>query len=239
MAAVSHFNADRHREDERLTTPVIAVQHLSKKFCRSLKRSIWYGLRDLGSEAVGRRGDHSVLRRGEFWALKDVSFDLYPGETLGLVGPNGAGKTTLLRVLTGLINPNEGRVTVRGRMQALIALGAGFSPVLSGRENIYVNASILGIARKEVDRRLGEIIEFSGIAEFIDSPVQNYSSGMAVRLGFAVAAHLEPDILLVDEVLAVGDEGFQVKCPNKIGESEGERNGDRPRLSQYAYRVNV
>jgi lipopolysaccharide transport system ATP-binding protein len=201
-----------------VTTSLISVQHLSKKFCRSLKRSIWYGLRDLASEVLGHSGDHSMLRRGEFWALKDVSFDLYPGETLGLVGPNGAGKTTLLRILTGLINPDEGRVTVRGRMQALIALGAGFSPVLSGRENIYVNAAILGIARKDVDRQLDQIVEFSGIAEFIDSPVQNYSSGMAIRLGFAVAAHLEPDILLIDEVLAVGDEGFQVKCLNKIGE---------------------
>ncbi len=201
-----------------MSLPLIEVQGVSKKFCRSLKRSIWYGLRDLGGEVLGRGSDRSTLRRDEFWAVRDTAFELYPGETLGLIGPNGAGKTTLLRILHGLITPDEGRVTVRGRMQALIALGAGFSPVLTGRENIYVNAAILGIPRRDVDSRLDEIVDFAGIPDFIDSPVQNYSSGMTVRLGFAVAAHLEPDILLVDEVLAVGDEGFQVKCLNKIGE---------------------
>jgi ABC-type polysaccharide/polyol phosphate transport system ATPase subunit len=201
-----------------VSLPLVEVRGASKKFCRSLKRSLWYGFRDLASEALGRRGDRSTLRRGEFWAIRDVCLDLYQGETLGLIGPNGAGKTTLLRILHGLITPDEGSVTVRGRMQALIALGAGFSPVLTGRENIYVNASILGISRKEVDRRLQEIVDFAGIPDAIDSPVQTYSSGMIVRLGFAVAAHLEPDVLLVDEVLAVGDEGFQVKCLNRIGE---------------------
>ncbi len=201
-----------------MSLALIEVRATGKKFCRSLKRSLWYGLRDLAGEALGRRGDRSTLRRHEFWALRNVSFDLYQGETLGLIGPNGAGKTTLLRILHGLITPDEGSVTVRGRMQALIALGAGFSPVLTGRENIYVNASILGIPRKQVDRRFEEIVTFAGIPDFIDSPVQSYSSGMTVRLGFAVAAHLEPDILLVDEVLAVGDEGFQIKCLNKIGE---------------------
>ena len=201
-----------------MNLPLVEVRGVSKKFCRSLKRSIWYGLRDLGTELLGRRKDRPTLRRGEFWAVRNASFDLHQGETLGLIGPNGAGKTTLLRMLHGLITPDEGRITVRGRMQALIALGAGFSPVLTGRENIYVNASILGISRREVDRRFDEIVSFAGIPDFIDSPVQNYSSGMTVRLGFAVAAHLEPDVLLVDEVLAVGDEGFQVKCLNKIGE---------------------
>jgi ABC-type polysaccharide/polyol phosphate transport system ATPase subunit len=198
--------------------PLIEVSGLSKKFCRSLKRSLLYGMRDLAAEVVGLDADHSRLRTGEFWAIKDLSLEVNPGETLGLVGPNGAGKTTLLRILNGLIKPDEGRVTVRGRMQALIALGAGFNPVLTGRENIYVSASILGIPKNEVDRRLDSIVEFAGIPEFIDSPVQSYSSGMAVRLGFAVAAHLEPDILLVDEVLAVGDEGFQIKCVNRIGD---------------------
>jgi lipopolysaccharide transport system ATP-binding protein len=201
-----------------VSLPLIEVRSVSKKFCRSLKRSLWYGLRDLGGEVFGRSGDRSTLRRDEFWAVRNASFELYPGETLGLIGPNGAGKTTLLRLLHGLITPDEGSVTVRGRMQALIALGAGFSPILTGRENIYVNASILGITGKEVARRFDEIVDFAGIPDFIDSPVQTYSSGMTVRLGFAVAAHLEPDILLVDEVLAVGDEGFQVKCLNKIGE---------------------
>lgn len=201
-----------------MTTPLIDVANVSKKFCRSLKRSLWYGMRDLCGEVLGRRKNGSVLRHNEFWAIRDLSFQLFPGETLGLIGPNGAGKTTILRILNGLINPDQGRVTVRGRMQALIALGAGFNPVLSGRENIYINAAILGIRKAEVDRLFDAIVDFSGIPEFIDAPVQSYSSGMAVRLGFAVAAHLEPDILLVDEVLAVGDEGFQVKCLNKIGE---------------------
>jgi ABC-type polysaccharide/polyol phosphate transport system ATPase subunit len=201
-----------------VTEPLIEASGLSKKFCRSLKRSLWYGMRDLGAEVLGRSAARGTLRTGEFWTIRDLSFELHPGETLGLIGPNGAGKTTLLRVLNGLIKPDEGRVTVRGRMQALIALGAGFNPILTGRENIYVNASILGMSKAEADRRLDSIVEFAGIPEFIDSPVQSYSSGMTVRLGFAVAAHLEPDILLVDEVLAVGDEGFQTKCLNKIGE---------------------
>ncbi len=201
-----------------MSLPAIEVAGLGKKFCRSLKRSLWYGMQDLAAEVVGRSAERATLRAGEFWAIRDLSFELRPGETLGLVGPNGAGKTTLLRILTGLIKPDEGRVTVRGRMQALIALGAGFNPTLTGRENIYVNASILGIHKAEVDRRLDSIVDFAGIPEFIDSPVQTYSSGMIVRLGFAVTAHLEPDILLVDEVLAVGDEGFQIRCLNKIGE---------------------
>jgi lipopolysaccharide transport system ATP-binding protein len=198
--------------------PLIEASGLSKKFCRSLKRSLWYGIKDLGAEVIGRNAERGTLRTGEFWAVRDLSFELYPAETVGLIGPNGAGKTTLLRILNGLIKPDEGRVTVRGHVQALIALGAGFNPILTGRENIYVNASILGIPKAEVDRRLDSIVDFAGIPEFIDSPVQSYSSGMTVRLGFAVAAHLQPDILLVDEVLAVGDEGFQVKCLNKIGE---------------------
>lgn len=197
---------------------LIKVENISKKFCRSLKRSLLYGLKDMGSELIGRCNSPNNLRKGEFWALKDVSLTLGRGDTLGLIGRNGSGKTTLLRMLNGLIKPDAGCIKIRGRMQALIALGAGFNPVLSGRENIYVNAAVLGIPKSEVDRRFDEIIDFSGIEEFIDTPVQNYSSGMAVRLGFAVAAHLEPDILLVDEVLAVGDEGFQSKCLNKIGE---------------------
>ena len=197
---------------------LIKVENISKKFCRSLKRSLWYGVKDLGSELIGRNNSHKSLRKEEFWALQDISFELKRGDTLGLIGRNGAGKTTLLRMLNGLIKPDGGRIEIRGRMQALIALGAGFNPVLTGRENIYVNASVLGIPKAEIDRRFDEIVDFSGIEEFIDTPVQSYSSGMAVRLGFAVAAHMEPDILLVDEVLAVGDEGFQSKCLNKIGE---------------------
>jgi lipopolysaccharide transport system ATP-binding protein len=201
-----------------MSDSLITVEDVSKKFCRSLKRSLWYGVSDLGSELLGRSNKHRALRKDEFWAVKDVSFEVKQGETLGLIGRNGAGKTTLLRMLNGLIKPDAGRIEIKGRMQALIALGAGFNPILTGRENVYVNASVLGIPKVEIDRRFDEIVDFSGIEEFLDTPVQNYSSGMAVRLGFAVAAHMDPDILLVDEVLAVGDEGFQLKCLNKIGQ---------------------
>jgi ABC-type polysaccharide/polyol phosphate transport system ATPase subunit len=218
MGRLSGIDADHHRTDERVTQALIDVDKVGKKFCRSLKRSLWYGLADVAAEVTGRQAPRTSLRTDEFWAIKDLSLELHAGETLGLIGANGAGKTTLLRILNGLIKPDTGRVTVRGRMQALIALGAGFNPILTGRENLYVNASILKIPKAEIDRRFDSIVEFAGIAPFIDSPVQSYSSGMAVRLGFAVAAHLDPDILLVDEVLAVGDEGFQVKCLNKIGE---------------------
>jgi lipopolysaccharide transport system ATP-binding protein len=201
-----------------MTDVLVDVQGVSKKFCRSLKRSLWYGVRDLGSELVGRSDGHSMLRRDEFWAIRDVSFRVARGETLGLIGHNGAGKTTLLRMLNGLIRPDQGRIAVTGRMQALIALGAGFNPILTGRENIYVNASVLGLSKAETDRRFDEIVAFSGVEEFIDMPVQSYSSGMTVRLGFSVAAHLDPDILLVDEVLAVGDAAFKTKCQVRIQE---------------------
>lgn len=201
-----------------MSDTLISVEKVSKKFCRNLKKSLWYGVKDLSSELIGRTSSHGQLRKDEFWALQDVSLELKRGDTLGLIGRNGAGKTTLLRMINSLIKPDSGRIEIKGRMQALIALGAGFNPILTGRENIYVNASVLGIPKTEVDRRFDEIINFAGIPEFIDSPVQSYSSGMSVRLGFAVAAHMEPDILLVDEVLAVGDEGFQSKCLNKIGE---------------------
>ena len=157
------------------------------------------------------------LRPKEFWAVNDVSFELKRGECLGLIGRNGAGKTTLLRMLNGLIKPDAGRIETRGRVGALIALGAGFNPILTGRENIYTNASVLGLSKKETDAKLDEIIDFAEIGDFIDTPVQNYSSGMAVRLGFAIASSLEPDILLLDEVLAVGDLGFRFKCFQRIG----------------------
>src|SRR5690606_7261810 len=140
------------------------------------------------------------------------------GECLGLIGHNGAEKSTLLKILNGLINPDAGKVTIKGRVGALIELGAGFNPILSGRENIYNNGAILGFTRKEINEKIEEIIDFAEIREFIDMPVQNYSSGMKVRLGFAVAAHLEPDILIIDEVLAVGDLGFVLKCFKKIDE---------------------
>ncbi|MDC8000598.1 ABC transporter ATP-binding protein [Aequorivita todarodis] len=196
---------------------LIKVENLSKKFCKDLKTSLWYGVKDLASGLSGNRNERE-LRPKEFWAVKDISFELKRGECLGLIGHNGAGKSTLLKILNGLINPDAGKVTIKGRVGALIELGAGFNPILSGRENIYNNGAILGFTRKEIDSKVEEIIDFAEIREFIDMPVQNYSSGMKVRLGFAVAAQMEPDVLIVDEVLAVGDIGFRVKCFNRISE---------------------
>jgi lipopolysaccharide transport system ATP-binding protein len=201
-----------------MSETMISIQSVSKKFCRSLKRSLWYGVQDLATELTGRRKQRTKLRKDEFWALQDIAFNIKSGETIGLIGRNGAGKTTLLRLMSGLIKPDTGRIEIKGRLQALIALGAGFNPVLTGRENIYVNAAVLGISKAEVARRFDEIVDFSGIGDFIDMPVQSYSSGMAVRLGFSVAVHMEPDILLVDEVLAVGDIPFRAKCHKKLGE---------------------
>jgi ABC-type polysaccharide/polyol phosphate transport system ATPase subunit len=197
---------------------LVRVEGVSKKFCLSLKKSLWYGLKDMGNELVGRRhGGHGGLRPKEFWALKDINFELCRGESLGLIGHNGAGKTTLLKMLNGLIKLDAGRIEMRGRVGALISLGAGFNPILTGRENIYVNASVLGLSRRETDAKLDEIIDFAEIGDFIDTPVQNYSSGMGVRLGFAIASTLNPDVLLLDEVLAVGDMNFQSKCLNRLG----------------------
>lgn len=201
-----------------MSTLLIHAESVGKKFCRDLKRSLRYGIQDMSTGLFGRVTDTNRLRKDEFWALQNVSFSLSRGETLGLIGHNGAGKTTLLRILNGLIKPDTGRIEVRGRMQALIALGAGFNPVLTGRENLYVNASILGFSNQEIERRFDEIVAFSGIEEFIDMPVRSYSSGMIVRLGFSVAANLEPDILLVDEVLSVGDLAFRAKSQLRIQE---------------------
>ncbi|MCX6985655.1 MAG: ABC transporter ATP-binding protein [Lentisphaerae bacterium] len=197
---------------------LVSFDHVSKKFCRSLKRSLWYGVRDVAHEIFGGGNRERELRAGEFWAVKDVSFELKRGECMGLIGRNGAGKTTLLRMLNGLIKPDRGRITMRGRIGALIALGAGFNPILTGRENIYVNGSVLGLTKHEIDGKLDEIIDFAEIGEFIDTPVQNYSSGMQVRLGFAVASSLKPDILIADEVLAVGDATFRSKCYRRLAE---------------------
>lgn len=190
---------------------LLKVEGLSKKFCKDLKASLWYGVKDLYSNLTGNKEERK-LREKEFWALRDINFELRRGECLGLIGHNGAGKSTLLKILNGLIKPDEGKVTIKGRVGALIELGAGFNPILTGRENIYNNGAVLGFTRKEVNEKLEEIIDFAEIREFIDMPVQNYSSGMRVRLGFAVAAQMEPDILLIDEVLAVGDLGFMLKC---------------------------
>lgn len=202
-----------------MSDTLIKVEGVSKKFCRSLKSSLWYGVQDLGNEIRGRRhGGNGELRPQEFWAVKDIDLELKRGETLGLIGRNGAGKTTLLRMLNGLIKPDSGQISMKGRIGALIALGSGFNPVLTGRENIFVNASVLGLTKAETNAKLEEIVEFAEIGDFLDMPVQSYSSGMQVRLGFAVASVLSPDILLIDEVLAVGDLRFRMKCYAKIDE---------------------
>jgi lipopolysaccharide transport system ATP-binding protein len=197
---------------------LVEVNNLGKKFCRDLKKSLWYGVKDIGLEIAGSRKPRSKLRKDEFWALKSIGFKIKRGELIGLIGPNGAGKTTLLKLLSGLIKPDEGEIVIRGQIQALIALGAGFNPILTGRENIYVNGAILGFKKKEMDNLLEEITDFSEMGEFLDTPVQSYSSGMLVRLGFAIAVNLRPDILIVDEILAVGDASFRRKARSKMME---------------------
>jgi lipopolysaccharide transport system ATP-binding protein len=195
---------------------LVEVKGLSKKFSRGLKRGMWYGLKDIANSMLGFKGKRKELRKEEFWAIKDINFQLRRGECLGLIGRNGAGKSTLLKMLNGLIRPDEGSITMRGKVGALIELGAGFNPILTGRENIYINGQILGFSKKEIDDKMNAILNFAEIGEFIDSPIQNYSSGMKVRLGFAIAAQMEPDVLIIDEVLAVGDLGFILKCFNTI-----------------------
>jgi lipopolysaccharide transport system ATP-binding protein len=190
----------------------VRAEGLSKKFGRSLKSSMRYGLLDSLTQLRGRRVAGEELREGEFWALKDVSFELNRGDSLGIMGVNGSGKSTLLRLLTGVYRPDVGRVSLRGTTGALIAAGAGFAPMLTGRENIFVNGALLGMSRATIEKRIDEIIAFAELEGFLDMPVKNYSSGMVVRLGFAIAAMSEPEILIVDEVLAVGDINFQKKC---------------------------
>lgn len=195
--------------------PSVLVEGVSKKFGLSLKSALKYGLLDSVRRMTWLGADHH-LRTGEFWALQDVSFSLEPGDALGIMGVNGSGKTTLLRILNGTYGPDVGKVTLRGRVGALIAAGAGFSPMLSGRENIYISGTLLGMKPSEIKRRFDEIVDFAELREFIDMPVRNYSSGMSVRLGFAIAVIGSPEVLLVDEVLAVGDIAFQKKCFERI-----------------------
>ena len=161
-------------------------------------------------------------RSEDFWALRDVSFEVPSGQTWGLVGVNGSGKTTLLKVIAGILRPTDGQVITRGRIASLLELGAGFHPELTGRENVYLNASILGLSKKETDRYFDDIVGFAELEEFIDNQVKHYSSGMFIRLGFAVAVHVDPEILLIDEVLAVGDEAFQRKCLDRVTEMQRE-----------------
>lgn len=205
-------------EDLPQGPPVISVDKVSKKFCRNLKRSLFYGVKDIAADLTGGRQHSDRLRPQEFWALQSIDLRLYSGQAIGLVGTNGAGKSTLLRIISGLIKPDTGIVRIRGRLAPLIALGAGFNPILTGRENIYANMSILGLKTSQIEQRFQDVVDFAEIEEAIDAPVQTYSSGMAARLGFACAIYTEPDILLIDEVLAVGDARFKAKCYRRLFE---------------------
>lgn len=191
---------------------LLLAERLQKKHCRSLRRSMAYGLRDIAGAILGRTGHSAQLRKEEFWAVNGVSLQLAKGECLGVIGANGSGKSTLLKMAAGVVYPDVGSLRVRGRVGSLIEVGAGFHPMLSGRENIYVNGAILGLGKREIDRKFDAIVEFAAIGDFLDSPVKFYSSGMYVRLGYAIAVHTDPDLLLVDEILAVGDAAFQRKC---------------------------
>lgn len=195
---------------------VIEFNSVWKKFKRGEKLN---NLRDAIPHFFGRIGrENGTLKNQEFWAVQDVSFSVKPGEVIGIMGPNGAGKSTILKLLSRIMNPTRGSMAIRGRLSALIEVTAGFHPELTGRENVYLNGTILGMKKKEIDAKFGAIVDFSGVGEFIDTPVKRYSSGMYSRLGFSVAAHMDPDILLVDEVLSVGDIAFQAKCAQKMRE---------------------
>lgn len=208
---------------------VISVENLGKKYLLShqTKRQSYIALRDVIAEksnAIGRRLLHpfrsSLLdprsSQEDFWALKDVSFEIKQGDRVGIIGRNGAGKSTLLKILSRIVEPTTGRVRIKGRVASLLEVGTGFHPELTGRENIFLNGAILGMTRNEIKKKFDEIVDFAEIEKFLDTPVKRYSSGMYVRLAFAVAAHMEPEILLVDEVLAVGDAQFQKKCLGKM-----------------------
>ena len=190
-----------------MTTTVISMENVSKRFVIRKEKS-------LKERVVNSR--RSELHKEDFWALRDINLEIESGSSVGLVGPNGSGKSTLLKAIGGIIQPTSGSVKLRGRLAALLELGAGFHPDLTGRENVYLNASILGLTRRQTERHFDAIVDFSGIERFIDTQVKFYSSGMYVRLAFAVAVHVDPDVLLIDEVLAVGDEPFQRKCMERI-----------------------
>lgn len=206
---------------------IIEVKDLGKKYAIRHERGRYVALRDVLSDALkspfrfARQKAKEAIGLGakeDFWALKDIDFRVKTGEVIGIIGPNGAGKTTLLKILTGITPPSEGQAVMRGHVSSLLEVGTGFHPELTGRENIFLNGAILGMTRKNIVRNFDAIVEFAGIEKFLDTPVKHYSSGMYVRLAFSVAAHLEPDILLVDEVLAVGDAEFQKKCLGKMEE---------------------
>lgn len=206
-----------------MNRPVISVQGIGKQFQlgerRDLSKSFRETLMDIVAAPVRRlRSLSGRSRDNEFWALRDISFELQEGQVLGIIGRNGAGKSTLLKILSRISEPTEGRAVIRGRVASLLEVGTGFHHELSGRENIFLNGAILGMKKAEIVRKFDEIVAFSGVEKFLDTPIKRYSSGMKVRLAFAVAAHLEPEILIIDEVLAVGDQEFQNKCLGKMND---------------------
>jgi len=194
--------------------PILSVQHITKQFKIGAKQESYLALRDIIANPFKKKAKADKT----FLALNDVSFDVYPGESIGIIGRNGAGKSTILKILSKITPPTSGKIVCRGRIASLLEVGTGFHPELSGRENIYMNGSILGMRKFEIDKHFDAIINFSGVEKFIDTPLKRYSSGMQLRLAFAVAAHLEPEILIIDEVLAVGDAEFQKKCLGKMNE---------------------
>lgn len=206
---------------------IIEIKNLSKKYNIAHRQGGYVALRDVLTNIAKHPFSflaHKAKKvigketKEEFWALKDINFSVEQGEAIGIIGPNGAGKSTLLKILTGITPPTTGEAILRGKVASLLEVGTGFHPELTGRENIFLNGAILGMGRKEIAQKFDDIVKFSGVEKFLDTPVKRYSSGMYVRLAFSVAAHLEPDILLVDEVLAVGDAEFQKKCLGKMDE---------------------
>ncbi len=207
--------------------PIIEVKNLGKKYNIRSGRGGYVALRDVLTNIIKSpfvfaktkaKNAIGLNKKDEFWALKNVSFEVQRGEVMGIIGGNGAGKSTLLKILTGITLPTEGEAILRGHVSSLLEVGTGFHPELTGRENIFLNGAILGMKKADIEKRFDSIVEFAGIERFLDTPVKQYSSGMYVRLAFSVAAHIEPDILLVDEVLAVGDAEFQKKCLGKMNE---------------------
>ncbi|MFH5805574.1 ABC transporter ATP-binding protein [Alienimonas sp. DA493] len=194
-----------------------SLSEVASRWTRRLR-----GLPPIEASVDAASGTSLATKNGDFWALRDVSFEVRPGEVVGVIGRNGAGKSTLLKILSRVTVPTIGEVRVRGRVGSLLEVGTGFHPELTGRENVYMNATLLGMSKREVRAKLDEIVDFAGVERFLDTPVKRYSSGMKVRLGFAVAAHLEPEVLIVDEVLAVGDAEFQKKCLGKMKDVAGE-----------------
>jgi lipopolysaccharide transport system ATP-binding protein len=203
-----------------MADPVICVEQVTKKFVISHEAPERYkSLRDVianSAKKIVRGGNRQVATKEEFYALHDISFDIHQGDRVGIIGRNGAGKSTLLKILSRITEPTAGRIKIRGRVASLLEVGTGFHPELTGRENIFLNGAILGMSRSEIRKKFDEIVAFAEVEKFLDTPVKRYSSGMYVRLAFAVAAHLEPEILVVDEVLAVGDAQFQKKCLGKM-----------------------